>query len=132
MILVAMFSLLAGCAGPQLPCHGAQRSAAVADLLFGHNIGERRGVSEAAWRQFLAVEVTPRFPDGLTVVHATGQWRDTNTKRIVREPSSVVTVILRDRIADEAKIDAIVASYKRRFRQQAVGVVIRPACVAFQ
>jgi hypothetical protein len=131
LLSCAPLLFLAACAGPQLPCHGTQRSAAVADLMFGHNIGHRRGVSEAAWRQFLASEVTPRFPDGLTVLHATGQWRDTDTARIVREPSKVVTVILGDRVGDEAKIDAIVEAYKRRFRQQAVGVVIRPACVAF-
>jgi hypothetical protein len=131
MALGALLLLLAACAGPQLPCHGAQRSAAVADLLFGHNIGDRRGVSEAAWRRFLASEVTPRFPDGLTVVHATGQWRDTGTGRIVREPSKLLTVVLNDRVGDEVKIDAIVAAYKRQFHQQAVGVVIRPACVAF-
>jgi hypothetical protein len=29
------------------------------------------------------------------------------------------------------KIDAIVAEYKRRFHQDAVGVVIRQACVSF-
>jgi hypothetical protein len=131
MMLAVLLSVLAACAGPQLPCHGVQRSAAVADLMFGHNIGHRRGVSEAAWRQFLAREVTPRFPAGLTVVHATGQWRDTDTGRVVREPSKIVTVVLNDRIGDEAKIDAIVEAYKQRFRQQAVGVVVRPACVAF-
>jgi Protein of unknown function (DUF3574) len=29
------------------------------------------------------------------------------------------------------KIDAIVAAYKPRFQQQAVGIVIRPACASF-
>ena len=31
----------------------------------------------------------------------------------------------------QEKLDAIVAAYKQRFRQQSVGVVIRPACVSF-
>jgi hypothetical protein len=31
----------------------------------------------------------------------------------------------------QQKIDDIVAAYKGRFRQQAVGVIIRPACVSF-
>src|SRR5690606_25210715 len=31
--------------------------------------------AEAAWRGFLDREVTPRFPDGLTVVDVYGQWR---------------------------------------------------------
>jgi hypothetical protein len=127
-----LFLLLAGCAGPHaLVCQGTQRSAAVADLLFGRNVGGRLGVSEAAWRQFLAAEVTPRFPDGLTVTDAAGQWRDTGTGRIVHEPTKVVTIVLPDRFDNRARIDAIAEAYKTRFRQQSVGVVIRPACVAF-
>ena len=31
---------------------------------------------DAAWDAFLADTVTPRFPDGLTVLDARGQWRD--------------------------------------------------------
>jgi hypothetical protein len=125
--------LLAGCAGPQaLLCPTGQESRAIADLLFGRNIGASLGVSEAAWRRFLASEVTPRFPDGLTVFDSTGQWRDTDTGAVVREPSKVVTVVLRDRDRDQAQIDAIAEAYKRRFRQQAVGVIVRPACVSFR
>ena len=101
----------------------------VADLLFGRNIGGRLGVTEKRWSQFLATEITPRFPDGLTVVDAAGQWRDAEKNRIVREPSKLVTIIMP---ADaQEKLDAIVEAYKRRFRQQSVGVVIRPACVSF-
>jgi len=129
---ILLLLLLAGCAGPQaLVCHGTQKSAAVADLLFGRNIGGRLGVSEADWRRFLAAEVSPRFPAGLTVVDAAGQWRDTDTNRVVREPSKIVTIVLPEREGNQANIDAVVEAYKRRFRQQAVGVVIRPACVAF-
>ena len=32
---------------------------------------------------------------------------------------------------DEARLDAIVKAYKREFRQHSVGVIVRPACVAF-
>lgn len=124
--------VLSACAGPTLlVCHGAQQSAFVADLLFGRNIGGRPGVSEGAWRRFLADQITPRFPDGLTAVDAAGQWRDPVAHALVREPSKVVTLVLRDRASGEARIDAVVAAYKRRFHQRSVGVVIRPACVAF-
>ena len=33
-----------------------------------------KGVSEAAWRDFLDKEVSPRFPAGLSVVDVYGQW----------------------------------------------------------
>src|SRR5688500_17329335 len=32
-------------------------------------------VSDANWQSFLRDEITPRFPDGLTVWEADGQWR---------------------------------------------------------
>jgi hypothetical protein len=61
-----------------------------------------------------------------------GQWRDRERNTVVREPSKVVQIVLLSGAAeDQAKIDAIVAAYKARFKQQAVGVVTRGACVAF-
>jgi hypothetical protein len=112
-----------------IECRVAQKPMVVADLLFGRNIGGRLGVTEKRWSQFLATEITPRFPDGLTVVDASGQWRDPDRKQIVRERSKLVTIIMPADAQD--KLDAIVSVYKRRFQQQSVGVVIRPACVSF-
>jgi hypothetical protein len=115
-----------------LACHGAQKPREVAELMFGRNIGNRVGVSEAAWTHFVAREMTPRFPDGLTIIDATGQWRDTGTGKVVREPSKRVEIVLPGGGDDDDKLGAIVAAYKKQFRQQAVGVVVRPACVAFE
>jgi hypothetical protein len=114
-----------------LTCRTGAQSTAVAELLFGRKIGDRIGVSEAAWGRFLDREVSPRFPDGLTVVDAAGQWRDQTRNRVIREPSKVVTIVLKDAARDQERIDQIVTAYKQRFRQQAVGVIIRPACVSF-
>ena len=61
---------------PAPPCTGAQRPKQVAELLFGRDIGRHDGVSESAFAHFVARELTPRFPDGLTITDATGQWRD--------------------------------------------------------
>jgi hypothetical protein len=78
------------------------------ELMFGRNIGGRLGVTEARWARFLAREVTPRFPDGLTVFDANGQWRDAKRGRAVREPSKIVRVLTS---ADaQQQIDAIVAA----------------------
>jgi hypothetical protein len=56
---------------PVLQCKGEQKPWMVAELLFG-----RGNVSDRNWDRFLADEVTPRFPDGLTVFDAKGQWRN--------------------------------------------------------
>lgn len=112
-------------------CRAGQQSRLMAELTFGRDIGRRVGVSEAAWRRFLDREVTPRFPDGLTVVSAAGRWRDTRTGRIVREPSKLLMIVLPGKADDQARLNAIVAAYKRHFQQHSVGVIIQPACVAF-
>jgi hypothetical protein len=114
-----------------LTCQGAQKSELVAQFLFGRDIGNRIGVSEAAWRRFVAREITPRFPDGLTVIGATGQWRDRASRRIVREPSKLVMIVLPGNSDDEARLEAVVDAYKHRFHQQSVGVIVQSACVSF-
>ena len=91
----------------------------------------RGNAGDARWRQFLAREVTPRFPDGLTVYETTGQWRDPQRNVVVREKSRVLRIII---AADEPandKIEAVVAAYKKQFAQKSVGIVARPACVSF-
>ena len=132
ILLVLFFLGWATCASAQgLSCRVPQKEMVIADLLFGRNIAGKLGVTEQRWTRFLATEVTPRFPDGLTVLNAAGQWRDQKKNRIVREPSKLVTIITAAGSEAQEKIDAFVAAYKRQFRQQSVGVVMRPACVSF-
>lgn len=118
-------------ANAQIACQGKQKTMAVAEMMFGRKIGDRIGVSNSAWARFVDSEITPRFPDGLTVVDAAGQWRDPEKKRVVREPSKLVTIVLADALPDLAKLEAIAEVYKSCFRQQAVMIVVRPACVSF-
>ncbi len=129
-LLVAV-ALPAGAHAQALSCSAAQKPMQVAELLFGRKIGDRVGVSEAAWARFVAREVTPRFPDGLTVIAASGQWLDTKTGKVVREPSKVVQIILPGKDDDESRLSAVIEAYKSKFRQQSVGLVLRPACVKF-
>jgi hypothetical protein len=111
-------------------CRGTQQPKMVAELMFGRDIGRRVGVSESAWARFVAREMTTRFPDGLTITDAIGQWRDRDSGRIVREPSKHVEVVLPGNADDDTRLDAIVDAYKRAFHQQSVGVIVRSACVS--
>src|ERR1700722_17264134 len=114
-----------------LSCHGTQQIRQIAELVFGRDIGHKLGVSESAWTRFVTREITSRFPDGLTIIDAKGQWRDSADGSIVREPSERVEIVLPGAADDEAKLDAIVTAYKRDFHQQSVAVIARPACVSF-
>jgi len=116
---------------PALSCSASQRPRQVAELLFGRDIGRRVGVSDKAWARFVARELTPRFPDGLTVTDAAGQWRDPASGTIVHEPTKRVEIVLPGNADDTARLDAVAQAYKREFRQQSVAVIVRPACVSF-
>ncbi|QRM34737.1 DUF3574 domain-containing protein [Microvirga sp. VF16] len=88
-------------------------------LYFGRNRPSGEAVREAEWRRFLNEIITPRFPDGLTVVRATGQWRNANG-HIEREASEVVTVLHSGDPTARSKISEIIAEYRQRFDQEAV------------
>lgn len=129
--LVVLLATETGGGAQSLSCHGTQRPKQIAELLFGRNVGSRLGVSERAWAHFLARELTPSFPDGLTVTDAWGQWRDPVTGRIVHEPTKRVEIVLPGGVDDEARLNAVAEAYKHQFRQQSVGLILRAACVAF-
>jgi hypothetical protein len=129
-VLLASLALV-GCVTAGAPtCPPGGRERLVADLLFGRNIGGRLGVSEAAFAAFVDREVTPRFPDGLTITDARGQYREA-AGRLIREPSKVITIVLSDEARDLPRLAEVAAAYRRRFAQDSVGIVTRRACVAF-
>ena len=131
-LLALLASVAAAAAQPALQCRATQNPSLVAELLFGRNIGGRLGVSGAAWRRFLDREITPRFPAGLTVIDARGQWRGPARNTIVREPSKMVMIALPGEADDDDRLKAIVAAYKKQFSQDSVAVMVRPACVTFK
>jgi len=127
---IALLAWLAGAtpthAQAPLSCSGNQKSWLVAELLFG-----RSRVSESQWARFLADEITPRFPDGLTVMDAKGQWRSPGSGKIAKERSKVVMIAMPPAADNDARLQAIIEAYKARFKQRSVGLIVRPACVSF-
>ena len=91
------------------------------ELYFGRSIRGGGKISDEQWKQFLADEVTPRFPDGFTVLSGYGQYR-TKAGVITSEPSEVVIFLYTAKIknASRAKIDEIRAAYIKRFNQESV------------
>ena len=99
------------------------------ELYLGRNIAGVGEVSERQFRDFLADAVTPRFPDGLTVAGVDGQFRV--GKRIIRERSKLLILLVpaADDVAD--KVAALVDAYTKRFRQQSVLHTETTVCLAF-
>ena len=77
-------------------------------------------ISEARWRAFLDREVTPRFPDGLTVLDAYGQWLFRGNAQPERLKSKVLVVLHEDTPARSADIEAIRLAWKRETGHQSV------------
>ena len=116
---------MAACTAPS----PAAEPAVIGEHGVQQNLGA--GGSEVEWIDFVAREVTPRFPDGFTVVDAAGQWRDARRGSILHEGSKLIEIVLPGGSDDRVKIEAIAEAYKRRFEQQSVGLIINQACVRF-
>ena len=127
-VAVAASLWLASCANLAEPsCPAGLREMTQADLYFGRNIGSAPGVSDEDWRRFVDEEVTPRFPNGLTVQDASGQWKGTDGT-IVHEASKHLSIVLSDTPDEAGKLAAIRETYKRRFRQEAVLLLETKSC----
>jgi hypothetical protein len=87
-------------------------------------------VSEGEWREFVRNEVTPQFPDGLTVWEAEGQWRHADGK-IGEERSKVLLLVHEDTPAARVTLGAVVTTYKQRFQQESVLWESSMVCAAF-
>lgn len=90
-----------------------------------------KGISEAAWREFLDREVTPRFPDGLSVMDVYGQWLSKGAAAPERLRSKLLIIDYPDNQENRARIAAIRAAWKQKTGDQSVLMVTAPADVSF-
>jgi hypothetical protein len=88
-------------------------------------------IREIRWRAFLDREVTPRFPDGLTVLDAYGQWRSRGAQEPVRLRSKVLVILCEDTPSNRAAIDAIRVAYKASTRDKSVLLTTERVDVSF-
>jgi hypothetical protein len=66
------------------------------ELYCGRSKPDGGMVSDEEWEKFLADVVTPRFPDGFTILKGTGQYREKSGK-IISEPSNVLVFLYENR-----------------------------------
>ena len=130
---VAFLLFVAGCAAGGDPvCPEGMDPFTEINVYFGQEKGSGDTVNDDEWRTFLADTVTPRFPDGLTVLDARGQWFDTAEGRLYRESTRVLNVLVpADGVEHSvAAVRDISDIYKAQFDQQAVFYTSLPACAA--
>ena len=119
MRALTLAALLVTACAPAIQSSGLQ-PVVTERLYFGRNVAQTVGVTDSAWAVFVTDVVSARLPDGFTFWTATGEWRGADG-RSTHEPSFVLEVVHPARsAASEAAIIAIIAEYKRRFRQESV------------
>ena len=126
----ALAVALSACATFGEPRCASHEQAAVQDSLYFGTARAAGVVTAEEWSGFLEATVTPRFPRGLTVSQASGQWRGADGA-IVRESTYVLHLLHASDAQSEAAIAAIVSAYKTQFRQEAVLRVRAKACMSF-
>jgi hypothetical protein len=124
----------AGAAGPAAvhenpgrPQHLAADPFARTELFFGRNKPDGTEVTKKEFDEFLAEVITPRFPDGLTVLEGRGQFL--NSDGVVEKERSILLILLYPigaRQEKNLKIEEIRNLYKDRFNQQSVLRVDNP------
>ncbi|MES2627126.1 MAG: DUF3574 domain-containing protein [Pseudomonadota bacterium] len=128
--LVVML-LLNGCAASRTTaCRPGEEFAVQDALYFGTGIPDDGVVTPEDWSMFLTATVTPRFPQGLTVSQASGQWRGEDGS-IVQETSYVLELVHPDDVMSEQAVAEIISAYKTQFRQEAVLRVKHESCISF-
>ncbi|MDP3174787.1 MAG: DUF3574 domain-containing protein [Phenylobacterium sp.] len=132
--MAAASALLGGCASVDMPeqpaCPVGQEPMRMAQMFFGRNIGDQPGVTDEAFAKFVDEELTPRFPDGLTILEGGGQWRGSENK-LIREAAKIVLIVLPSRGDVSAKVEAARSAYKTKFKQDSVLLLTQETCVSF-
>jgi len=135
---LAAICLLASCAAPSVRAppdagHAAAPRWLRTELYFGIGPLDDPGTvaHEQRWREFLDREITPRFPDGLTVYDVYGQWRSRAGALIQRERSKELMLIHADTAQHRVDIETIRTAWKRLTGEESVLRVTQPAEVAF-
>ena len=108
---------------------GATSAAQARTTLYFGMARPKGSVSELEWQIFLRDEVTKRFPDGLTVWGAEGQWR-TPAGSIDHEQSKVLLLVHPDTAAARQSVLAVIEAYRKTLQQQSVLWENARACVA--
>jgi hypothetical protein len=100
------------------------------ELLFGLSRADGPDITEQEFQDFVDQQVTPRFPDGLTLLAGNGQFKD-SAGNIIQEGSKLLILLYPFSRASSALVDEVRAEYKSAFQQESVLRVDEHSCVSF-
>ena len=117
---------------PQQLCSNIPTSKPVTrtELFFGLRKANGTEVNNAEFQGFLDREVTPRFPDGFTVISGQGQFKDARGA-ILQERSKLLILLYPIAASSNQQIEKIRTAYTKAFQQQSVLRADNQSCAAF-
>jgi hypothetical protein len=100
------------------------------ELFFGLRKPNGAEVNNAEFQRFLDREITPRFPDGFTVISGQGQFKDARGA-ILQERSKLLILLYPIAATSNQQIEQIRKAYITAFQQQSVLRADNLSCAAF-
>ena len=100
------------------------------ELLFGLSRSGGPDITEVEFQTFVDLKVTPRFPEGLTLLTGNGQFRD-SAGSIIQEGSKLLILLYPFSKDRSALVDEVRKDYKDEFQQESVLRVDEHSCVSF-
>jgi Protein of unknown function (DUF3574) len=108
----------------------ASKPFARTELFFGLSKPDGIEVNNVEFQRFLDREVTPRFPDGFTVISGQGQFKDASGL-ILKERSNLLILLYPISATSTQQIEQIRKAYVTAFQQQSVLRTDNLSCASF-
>ncbi|AFY93256.1 DUF3574 domain-containing protein [Chamaesiphon minutus] len=117
---------------PQQLCSNipAGKSVARTELFFGLRKPNGTEVNSTEFQRFLDREVTPRFPDGFTLLTGNGQFKNARGA-VIKERSNLLILLYPVGTNSNQQIEQIRTAYTTAFQQQSVLRADNLSCATF-
>ncbi|HSU28761.1 MAG TPA: DUF3574 domain-containing protein [Chitinophagaceae bacterium] len=89
-------------------------------LYFGQSKPDGSMITDNEWKGFKEIYISRVFKEGSTVVNASGNWFDPESRKLIAEPTYVVIYFYKPSALISKQIDSLRNAYKTMFKQQSV------------
>ena len=90
------------------------------NLYFGQSKPNGSMITEEEWSHFKEKQIARVFKEGSTTVKAVGSWYDPVSKKLISEPTYIVTYYHKKSPKISKQIDSLTNLYKDLFQQQSI------------
>jgi hypothetical protein len=101
------------------------------DLYFGQTRPDGSMITAQEWNQFKETHICRIFKEGSSTFSVVGNWFDPDAKKLITEPSYMVSHLHKKSELISKQIDSLRTLYKTLFQQQSVLRVDRKVKASF-